>query len=233
MMKTGIESRAQDAKGQPLVIFGNGQMAELAYARFCNDERYRVVAFTVDRSVLDAPQLRGLPVIAFDELPAAFAPADTGIFVAVGPVKINRIRAERLAQAKQLGYSPVSWISPHAVINDFVEVGVGCSIGDNVVIAPYTTIGDGVHIAAGSVIGHHCTLGNACFIGVNCTVNGSVQVGEYAMLGAGAVIRDNVSIGASCVIGIGTVIVRDTPAESVYAAPEAVHLPIKSSRIRV
>jgi len=68
---------------------------------------------------------------------------------------------------------------------------------------------------------------------INCSVSGAVRIGERALLGAGAALRDNISIGAACVVGVGTVILRDTPPESVFAAPEAVHLPISSGRMRL
>jgi sugar O-acyltransferase (sialic acid O-acetyltransferase NeuD family) len=218
---------------EPLVIFGNGQMAELAHTRFRQDERVRIVGFTVDRAVLNEPRLRDLRVVPFDEVVAAFPPDTVRMFIAVGPVQVNRIRADRIAQAKRLGYRFVSWVSRHAVRDATVQAGVNCSIGDGVVIGPDTVLGEGVFIASGSVIGHHCVLENNCFIGANCTVNGSVRVGERALLGAGSAIRDNVNIGAACVVGTGAAIVRDTAPESVFVAPEAVQLPINSNRMRL
>jgi sugar O-acyltransferase (sialic acid O-acetyltransferase NeuD family) len=218
---------------EALVIFGNGQMAELAYERFRRDDAFRIVGFTVDRAVLTAPRLHELPVVPFDEVAAAHPPGAVRMFVAIGPVQVNRIRADRIAQAKRLGYSLVSWVSRHAIVDDAARSGENCSIGDGVVIGPRTLLGDGVFIASGSVIGHHCVLENNCFIGSNCSVNGSVRVGERALLGAGSVIRDNVNIGAACVVGIGAAIVRDTAPDSVFVAPEAVQLPIDSSRMRL
>jgi len=218
---------------ESLVIFGNGQMAEFAYARFRRDDRFRIVGFTVDRAVLGDPRLCGLPVVPFDEAAAAYPPSTTRMFIAVGPAQVNRIRAERIAQARQMGYRLVTWVSANAVIDPTVRIGENCSIADGVVIGPNTVIGDGVTIASGTVIGHDCVLEHNCLLAINCSLNGGVRIGERAMLGAGAAIRDNVSIGAACIIGIGTAIVRDTPPETVFVAPEAVHLPISSSRMRL
>lgn len=218
---------------EPLVIFGNGHMAEFAYARFRRDDRYRIVAFTVDRAVIEEPRLCDLPVIPFEEVAASHPPAATRMFIAVGPTQVNRIRAERIAQARQLGYRLVTWVSAHALIDSTARIGENCSIADTVTIGPNTVVEDGVSIGSGSIIGHDCLLERNCFIAINCSLNGGVRIGERAMLGAGAAIRDSVSIGAACVIGVGTAIVRDTPPESVYVAPEAVQLPINSSRMRL
>ncbi|UCG96075.1 MAG: acetyltransferase [Burkholderiales bacterium] len=218
---------------EQLLIYGNGQMAELSYARLRRDRRYAVVAFTVDGAVLRERELCGLPVIAFEDVERQFPPSSARMFVAVGPLQGNRVRADRYLQAKKKGYRFVSQVSPRAVVDPGVQVGENCSIGDNVVIDPYVRIGDDVWIGTGAVIGHHSSLGDHCFVGVNCTVLGSVRVGPFALLGAGSVIRDQISLGQASIVGVGATIVRDTASDSVHVAPEAVHLPISSARIRI
>lgn len=218
---------------EQLLIYGNGQMAELACARFRRDPRYSLVGFTVDRSVLGEAQLCGLPVIPFDDVERQFPPSAARMFVAVGPLRNNRIRADRYLRARSMGYEFASFVSPRAVVDPDVRIGENCSIGDGVVIDPYVSVGDDVWIGTGAVIGHHSELGDHCFVGVNCTVLGSVRIGAYAMVGAGAVIRDRISLGDSSIVGVGATIIRDTAPESVHAAPEAVQLPISSARARL
>ncbi len=217
----------------PLVIFGNGQMAEYAYARFRRDAMREIVGFTVDRAVLRDPVLCGLPVVPFEEVEQRFPPAAVRMFIAVGPIQNNRIRAERYLEARRRGYRFASYVSPHAIVDDGTEIGENCSIGDHAIVAPYTRIGDDVRIGAGAVIGHHCVLEDHCFIGVNCTVLGSVRIGARALVGAGAVIRDQISLGEASIVGIGATIVRDTVPGSVHVAPEAIQLSISSDRIKV
>jgi len=218
---------------EQLLIYGNGRMAELACTRFRRDPRYSLVGFTVDRSVLGEPALCGLPVIPFEEVAQQFPPTATRMFVAVGPLRNNRIRAERYLRARSMGYQFASFVSPRAVVDPDVRIGENCSIGDGVVIDPYVRIGDDVWIGTGAVIGHHSELADHCFVGVNCTVLGSVRIGAYALVGAGAVIRDRISLGDSSIVGVGATIIRDTAPESVHAAPEAVQLPISSARARL
>jgi sugar O-acyltransferase (sialic acid O-acetyltransferase NeuD family) len=216
-----------------LVIFGNGQMAEVAFARFRRDPRFEIVGFTVDRSFVRAPELCGLRVVPFEDVENEFPPAEVRMFIAVGPVQINAVSAERFWQARQRGYRLAAYVSPHAIVDPDVRIGEGCSIGEYVVVGPRTCIGDNVRIAAASVIGHHCVLEDHCFVAVNCSVSGSVHIGRRALVGAGAVIRDRISIGEASIVGAGATIVRDTAPESVHVAPEAVQLPISSTRIQL
>jgi sugar O-acyltransferase (sialic acid O-acetyltransferase NeuD family) len=218
---------------EQLLIYGNGQMAELAWARFRRDPRHSVVGFAVDRSLLGEGELCGLPVIPFEEVERRFPPSAVRMFVAVGPVRNNHIRADRYLRAKSMGYRFASYVSPRAVIDPAVRIGENCSIGDNVVVDPYVRFGDDVWIGTGAVIGHHSELGDHCFVGVNCTVLGSVRIGAYSLVGAGAVIRDRISLGDGSIVGVGATIVRDTAPESVHVAPEAVQLPISSGRVRL
>jgi sugar O-acyltransferase (sialic acid O-acetyltransferase NeuD family) len=218
---------------QQLVIFGNGQMAELAFARFRRDARYELVGFTVDRSALQQPQMLGLPVVPFDEVSIAFPPANVRMFVAIGPVQINGISAASFMRARELGYRLVSYVSPQAMIDPDVQIGENCSIGEGACVGPFSRLGDNVRIGTASVIGHHCVVEDHSFVGPNCTVSGSVNIGARALIGAGAVIRDRIHIGRASVVGAGATIVRDTAAESVHVAPEAIALPINSGRIRL
>jgi FlaA1/EpsC-like NDP-sugar epimerase len=83
-----------------LLIYGNGQMAEFAWARFRRDPRHSVVGFAVDRSLLGEGELCGLPVIPFEEVERHFPPSAVRMFVAVGPVRNNHIRADRYPQTE-------------------------------------------------------------------------------------------------------------------------------------
>jgi sugar O-acyltransferase (sialic acid O-acetyltransferase NeuD family) len=217
----------------PLVIFGNGQMAEFAYARFRRDSRYEVVGFAVDRTYAHETRFRDLPLVAFDEVDRHFPAHSVRMFIGVGPVQVNRIRADRFMEAKRLGYRFASYISSHAIVDPEVTVGDHCSIGENAIVGPFTRIGDNVRIGSASVIGHHCVLDDHCFIGVSGVVAGAVRVGPRAFVGVNATIRDRLSIGEGCIIGAGATIVRDTAPGSVHLAPESVAVPISADRVKL
>jgi len=218
---------------EPLVIFGSGQMAEFAFVRFRRDSHFEVVGFTVDRSHASDTRFCGLPLVPFDEVERHFPAPSAHIFIAVGPVQANRIRADRFLQAKQRGYRFASYVSPHAIVDPEVVIGENCSIGENAIVGPFTRIGDDVRIGSASVVGHHCTLEDHCFIGVSSVVAGSVRVGARVFVGINATVRDRVTLGEGTVVGAGATVVRDTAPGTVLAAPEAVVVPISAERVKL
>ena len=218
---------------EPLTIYGNGQMAEFAYARLRRDERYEIVGFTVDRSHLREPKVCSLPIVPFEEVERHFPPRSVRMFIAVGPVQGNQIRANRFTQARGLGYRFVSYVSARAIVDPDIFVGENCSIGECAIVQPFARIGDDVRIGSASVIGHHCVLEDHCFIGVGSVLAGSVRIGAHAFIGVNATIRDRITIGERCIIGAGATIVRDTAPGSVHVAPESIVLPLSSDRVRL
>src|ERR1700722_11531553 len=104
---------------KPLVIFGSGDIAQLAHYYFTTDSEYEVVAFTVDRDYVTESEFLGLPMVPFDELPERFPPESDALFVALAYSKINGVRKDKYLAAKALGYEIASYISSYAtVLND-------------------------------------------------------------------------------------------------------------------
>ena len=52
-----------------LVIFGSGDVAQLAHYYFSKESHYEPVAFTVDEAYITAAAFCGLPVVPFEDLP--------------------------------------------------------------------------------------------------------------------------------------------------------------------
>lgn len=215
-----------------VVLIGNGQVAELALARIRRDRSDLTVAgFAVDRAFIREPMLHDLPVHPFEDIATCFPPADHLAFVAIGPVRVNRIRAERFAQARALGYRLISLVSPRASVWPGVEIGENCTVGDGCVVQPWTRLGDNVHVGSGCTIGHHVRLDEHCFLAAHVALAGSVTVQRAALLGVGAVVRDRVRVGAEAVVGAGVVLSGHVPDRAVLAAPQPVRLPITSDRL--
>ncbi len=112
--------------GEEIVIYGNGQVAELAMTRFQSDSPHHVVGFTVDGAHIRHPVLHGLPVVPFEDVERHFPPERVRMFVAVGPTQCNRIRADRFEQARRRGYRFASYVSSRAfVAAGATPVGLG------------------------------------------------------------------------------------------------------------
>ena len=88
---------------QKLVIFGAGQNAELALHEFSRDPQIEVVAFTVDRNHLSGNEFRGRPLVAFEEVESCYELSEHAMYVAISFRGVNRLRAEKYAQAKAKG----------------------------------------------------------------------------------------------------------------------------------
>lgn len=214
-----------------VVIYGNGQVAELALARLRRDTEHEVAGFTVDRHCLRQDTLHGLPVRPFDEVMQHWPPDGHAMLVAVGHAGVNRVRAERYAAAKALGYAFINLISPLATVWPGVELGENCIIGDGSIVLPYSRLGHNVHIGTSCIIGHHVNLGDHCYLAVGVILAGSVNVEPYVFMGAGVIVRDQVTVGEAAVLGAGVVLAASARARGVYAAPEPILLPITSDKL--
>lgn len=217
---------------KPLLIFGTGDIAQLAHLYFSTDSGYEVVAFTVDAAYLAESTFCGLPVIAFEEVSELYAPDQYDLFVALSYLKLNQVRKEKYLAAKELGYRIASYVSSRATVLNDGRIGENCFIFENNTIQPFVTIGNNVTLWSGNHIGHHSTIKDHCFIASHVVVSGGVEIGEQCFIGVNATLRDHIKIGEKCVIGAGTLILADVEPEGVYIGQASERANIPSSRLR-
>lgn len=199
-----------------VVVFGNGQMAEITHVYLAQDKSLEIVAFTVDKVFLSDKTFRGLPVVAFEKVVKVYPPDEYWMFVLIGAKKLNQLRADKYLQAKALGYRFISYISPQALVSPEVHIGENCFILENNVIQPFVKIGDNVVLWSGNHIGHHSTISEHCFIASQTVISGCVMVEPYCYFGVNATIRDRITIREKCIIGAGALILKSTKAKEVY-----------------
>ena len=199
-----------------VVIFGVGQLAEIAQFYIDNDSEHTVVAFTVDREYVESETFHGLPVVPFEDICNALPPEDYKMFVPISYKGVNSVRKEKYLAAKDKGYSFISYISSKARYYDS-PVGENCFIFEDNVIQPFTSIGDNCVLWSGNHIGHHSTIKAHCFIASHVVISGGVEIGERTFIGVNATFRDNIKIGAENVIGAGALIMGDTADKQVFA----------------
>lgn len=218
---------------KPLVIFGAGQLAEVAHFYFKHDSpRASIAAFTVDGAFLREDSFCGLPVIAFEELEKRHPPGSCELFVAVSYAKLNLVRASKCREAKAKGYALASYVSSKATVWPGFGAGENCFILEDNTIQPFARIGNNVTLWSGNHIGHHAEIGDNCFIASHVVVSGGVRIGENCFIGVNTTIRDHVTIAKSCVIGAGCLILKDTQENGVYTAPAAERSAVPSHRLR-
>lgn len=217
---------------KPLIIFGLGDMAQLAHFYFGQDTEYEVVAFTVDAAYLQMTTFCELPVIAFEEIASNYSVDKYELFIALGYSKLNEVRKEKYLAAKKMGYRMPSYISPNATVLNEGRIGENCFIFEDNTIQPFVTIGDNVTLWSGNHIGHHSSIKDHCFIASHVVVSGGVEIGEQCFLGVNATLRDHISVGEKCVIGAGALLLGDADPEGVYIGSATERARVPSTRLR-
>lgn len=215
-----------------LVIFGSGDIAQLAHFYFTIDSSYQVVAFTVDADYLDAATFCDLPVVPFEELTVLYPPDEHELFIALSYSKINALRKEKFLAAKALGYRLPSYVSSHATILNQGQIGENCFIFEDNTIQPFVRIGNNVTLWSGNHIGHHSVLKDHCFIASHVVVSGGVEVGEQCFIGVNATLRDHIKVGERCVLGAGTLLLADAEPDGLYIGTATERSAVPSSRLR-
>ncbi|MFC2176378.1 transferase, partial [Bacteroidota bacterium] len=120
-----------------LVIFGVGELGQLAQFYFSNDSDYEVVAFTVDRAYVTESEYLGLPLVPFDELKKTYPPAEYELYVAIGYTKLNENRIKKYYEAKSKGYSLASYVSSKSSQWKDLKVGENTFIMEGNTIMPF------------------------------------------------------------------------------------------------
>lgn len=216
----------------PLVIFGSGDIAQLAHFYFSSDSEYEVVAFTVDAAYLTEKTLYGLPVIAFEEVAKYFSPESCKIFIALSYSKLNAVRKEKYLAVKALGYQLASYVSSRATVLNDGRIGENCFIFEDNTIQPFVTIGNNVTLWSGNHIGHHSTIKDHCFIASHVVISGGVEIGEQCFIGVNATLRDHIKVGEKCVIGAGALLLADAEPNGVYMGAATERAKVPSTRLR-
>lgn len=198
-------------KKQKLLIIGDSAFAEIAFEYFQHDSEYEVVAFCVERQYMKKDSLFGLPVVAMEEMEARFSPSEHSFFAANVYTQKNQLRKRLYYAAKEKGYAPASYVSPHAFVWRNCKLGEHCFIFENNVVQPFVTIGDNVVLWSGNHIGHHSTIKDHCFVSSHVVVSGFCSVGESCFMGVNATVANNLTIGDNCIVGAGALILSDVP----------------------
>lgn len=215
-----------------LVIFGAGDIAQLAHYYFSRDSDYEVVAFSVDAEFLGERTFCNLPVVPFETLTDAYGTAEHSIFVALSYSKLNTVRKEKYLAAKSLGYSIASYISSHATVLNDGLIGENCFILEDNTVQPFVTIGNNVTLWSGNHIGHHSTIADHVFVASHVVISGGVHVAEQCFIGVNATLRDHIKVGERCVIGAGTLLLEDAESDGVYIGAGTQRSKVPSSRLR-
>lgn len=214
-----------------VVVVGTGDFARIARFYLEHDSEYEVVAHSVSATLVDAGEFRGLPLVAFEELPSAFPPDDHLLVIGIAYSRLNRNRREMFEAARRMGYGMATYVCSKAITWPDLTVGEGSFIFEANVIQPFVRIGSDTVLWSGNHIGHDSTIGDHIFIASHVVISGNCRVGDNTFIGVNATVRDGIAIGTNCVIGAGTLVLKNVDDGAVLRGTATEPLPIGSDRL--
>jgi len=204
-----------------VIIFGTGDIGQLAYYYMTHDSPFEVIAFCADDAFIKSSKFLGLPVVPFEKVLHIYPPDDFDMFVALSYSKLNETRAKKYYEAKAKGYKLISYVCSRSVLWPDLQIGDNCFIFENQTIQPFVKIGNNVTMWSGNHIGHSSSIGDHCFLTSHVVVAGHVEIGSYCFLGVNSALRDGIRLAKRSVIGAGATIVKDTIEAGVYMGKAA------------
>ena len=198
-----------------VVIFGTGEIGELAHYFFKHDSEYQVVAFTADDDYVNSHTFNGLPLVPFSELPSKYPPDEFDAHVALSYNKLNQVRAEKYYAIKNQGYQLASYVCSKSVYWPDLTIGDNCFILENQTIQPTVKIGSNVMIWSGNHIGHGTIIKDHTYISSHVCLSGHTEIGTHCFFGVNSTTKDFVKIGNSVFVAMGAMVTKDIEDGSV------------------
>jgi len=213
---------------EKIIIFGTGDIAQIANYYFDIDSNYEVVAFAVDSAYLNKDEYEGKPLVAFENIVEKYPVSGYKMFVALSYAKMNKLREKKYNEAKALGYELVNYVSSKCTYLSQFPCGDNCFIFEDNTIQPFVKIGNNVTLWSGNHIGHHSIINDHNFISSHVVISGHCTIESNCFLGVNSTLAHTVTIAKETLVGAGAVITKNTEAKGVYVAPRSVLLEKKS-----
>jgi sugar O-acyltransferase (sialic acid O-acetyltransferase NeuD family) len=215
-----------------VVVFGSMDLASLAHFYLRTDSPYEVVAFSVTRDYMpDAPTFEGLPVVAFEDVEAAYPPDTHRFFAPMTHRGMNRVREDIYQRAKAKGYELISYISSMATVFHPDAIGDNCFILEDNTVQPFVRIGDNVVVWSGNHIGHHSVIGDHVFFASQVVVSGNCVIERYSFFGVNSALREGIRIAEGTLVAMSASVTRDTEPWGVYRGVPAKKGPTASNEL--
>jgi sugar O-acyltransferase (sialic acid O-acetyltransferase NeuD family) len=206
-----------------IIIFGTGDIGQLAHYYMTHDSHFNIAAFCADAAFVTDSAFLGLPLVPFEEIQNIYPPDKFDMFVALSYSKLNAVRTGKYHAAKEKGYKLVSYVCSRSVTWSDLDVGDNCFIFENQTIQPFVKIGNNITMWSGNHIGHSSIIEDHCFLTSHVVVSGHCTIGHSSFLGVNSTLRDGVKLAPYSVIGAGATIVKDTVEGGVYVGVSASH----------
>lgn len=220
-------------KKEKIIIFGTGDIAQIANYYFEIDSDYKVEAFTVDSAYCSSHTFENKPLVPFDNIESIYSPSEYKFFIALSYSNMNKLRERKYFETKSKGYSLVSYISSKCTNLSQYNCGDNCFIFENNTIQPFVKIGNNVTLWSGNHIGHHSIIEDHNFISSHVVISGHCTIKSNCFVGVNSTIGHQVKVANETLIGAGSVITKDTEIGSVYVPAKSIKLERKSNDFKL
>lgn len=192
-----------------IVIFGNGQVADIMFSYFQTSKEYKVVAFCVDDKFQLKAKHLSLPLIPISKLNKNYPAKDYYIFIAISYAQMNQRRKDKYNQIKKMGYRFASFVNLKSELPKSAKIGENVAVLDAGCIQPFVKILNNVFIWNGTIIGHHTIIKNHSWITSGANIGGNSIIGEKSFLGLNSTVGNMVKIGKNCFLGANSLITKN------------------------
>ena len=86
-----------------IIIFGNGQSANLSFFYITTDTKYEVEAFTVHKKYKTTEKYNNKPLVEFEDIELNYSPKDYMLFVLINKQDMNISRNNVFNEGKKKG----------------------------------------------------------------------------------------------------------------------------------
>jgi len=214
-----------------LIIFGTGDIAQIANFYFEKDSDYDPVAFCVDGDYLESAVFEKKPVVAFENLISDFPPSDYYMFLALSYSQMNKFRQKKYTEAKEKGYDLASYISSKCSYMSQFPPGDNSFIFEDNTIQPFVKIGNNNTLWSGNHIGHHSVIRDNNFISSHVVISGHCEIKNNCFIGVNATLHNNIIVEEETLIAAGATISKNTIQKGVYLPAQTTLYKKNSSEI--
>jgi sugar O-acyltransferase (sialic acid O-acetyltransferase NeuD family) len=219
------------SKSKKLILFGVGDLAQIAKGYFERDTEYQPVCFTVDREYIKQEELLGLPVVPYDILPRHYHPAEHEAHVCLVYNDMNRCRADICKRMEDDGYKLASYVSPHAFVAPSAKLGKHHFIFENNVIQDFVEIGNNCILWSGNHAGHSSRIGNNVFVSSHVVISGWCDIGDNCFLGVNSTLANNASVGKETWVMHGAILNGTVPSNSMVRTVPSEVMPLNEQAL--
>ncbi len=214
-----------------IVLFGAGQIADVARVYIDAHGPDRIVGFTVDHAFRNGEVFAGRPLVSWEALEQHFPPDRVKL---LGPLSfrgLNDFRIARFLDGKRRGYDFASFVHPSCLV--YTEsIGENCFILKNNTLQPFVEIGDNVIMWSNNHIGHHSKIGEHCFLSSQIGISSNVIIEPRCFISGKASIDYGLTIGAGSHVGVAAVVLKNLAPDSAVPAVASAVARYSSTRLK-